>query len=91
MICIDALNTDGDANLSLMLPEWIDGTALTSRFDDLQSAAYVRGLSDSTVVNVCDYCDCCLIFDGTANDGGLMPWEGASQAMQMIPISGAEE
>jgi len=86
MICVDAFTTHSGANLSLMLPEWVDEPALNSRPEDLQAAAYFKGLSDGYVVDICNDCDCCLIsLDEPGNDG-FKPWGNAPQALKMGPI-----
>jgi hypothetical protein len=86
MMCVDAFTTYGDSNLSLMLPEWIDEMALISRSDNVQAAAYLKGLSDGYVVDICNDCQCCQISLGEADTGGFMPWSAAPQAIKTGPI-----
>lgn len=86
MICADAFTKHGDANLSLMLPEWVDETALISRSEDLQAAAYFKGLSDGYVVDICNDCNCCVVSLDAPGKGGFMPWGTAPQALKMGPV-----
>lgn len=83
MICVDAFIKNGDANLSLMLPEWVDEPALNSRSEDLQAAAYFKGLSDGYVVDMCNDCKCCLISSQAPGKGAFMPWGTTPQALKM--------
>ncbi len=85
MMCVDAPKTDHDTNLSLMLPEWIEETTVEARKTDINSAAYVRGLSDSSIVDFCDDCQCCAVALDGGDGGGLSPWQGAAHALQMKP------
>lgn len=90
MTCIDAMETGGDADLSLILPDWIDEKILKSQSEDAKAAAYLQGMSDGYIVDICNYCGCCTISLDPVGAGEFVPWETAPKAL-LLPSPRFEE
>ncbi len=82
MICVEAMNTTNDVDVNLILPEWIDTEVLAARSEDVAASAYLLGVSDSHIIDICNYCGCCSISEDPGRIDSYVPWDPSVQPQQ---------
>lgn len=62
--CVPSLSQPiAGVEVNLMLPEWSVSEKRVAFLDNQAENAYLKGLSDSTIVDSCDLCFCCIIYN----------------------------
>lgn len=62
--CVPSLSQQiAGVEVNLMLPEWSVSEKRVALLDNQAENAYLKGLSDSMIVDSCDLCFCCIIYN----------------------------
>lgn len=90
--CVPSLSQQiAGVEVNLMLPEWSASEERVAFPDNQEENAYLKGLSDSTIIDNCNTCDCCLIYKKPRLAADFERWDtsrfgGATVAPQINAI-----
>ena len=80
MLCLPSNGVGlGTVDTNVIIPEWAKGMYDLANEDDHKAKAYIQGLSDGYIVDICNYCGCCTISSEDNLGDPFEPWSLESE------------